>query len=249
MREYFSFTYKNATYKIHCRKPAEAVRVIRRQRLLLERYIIRNPEFLTSFDPVPCGKDAAPIIRAMCEAGFKAGTGPMAAVAGAIAQIAAETVAGEDDEVIIDNGGDVYLILQSPAVVALYTGKNKSNPGIGLRINPDMTPLAVCSSSSRMGHSASLGNCDLVTVVARDASLADACATAACNMIKGPDDLGKISFFLEKIGSLEGIIAITDGMTALSGKLPPIVNVEDDKLDEKITSFPGVTPGNFFSAL
>lgn len=192
----------------------------------------------------------------MASAAERTGTGPMAAVAGAIAQHAAAAVVGTppaDDtggptgapdsprrgapphiDCIVDNGGDIYLHLQEEALVGVYAGDSGSIPPLALRVTPNATPLAICSSSSRMGHSTSLGNCDLATVLSRNGALADAAATAACNSVHG---VGNIQPTLERIGAITGVIGvilINAGHVGLYGNLPHIERIAAPPIRRKI---------------
>jgi ApbE superfamily uncharacterized protein (UPF0280 family) len=84
---------------------------------------------------------------------------------------------GRAEEAVVDNGGDIYLQAVQPVVVSLGTGTSRLADRLAFRVEPEDTPLSICSSSGKMGHSMSLGRCDLATVVAKDAALADAAAT------------------------------------------------------------------------
>jgi ApbE superfamily uncharacterized protein (UPF0280 family) len=159
------------------------------------------------------------------------GVGPMAAVAGAIAQLAAEAAfrAGAR-EAIIDNGGDLYIASDAEVTVALYAGENKVGGRLAFAIPPDRLPLSVCSSSSRMGHSMSFGDCDLATVVSRDAALADAAATLAANLVKRPEDIAPT---LDRVGEIPGVIGVVlvkADQVGLIGDLPKLVRNVADKL-------------------
>jgi hypothetical protein len=77
-----------------------------------------------------------------------------------------------------------------------------------------------------MGHSKSLGKCDLATVVARDAALADAAATQAANLVKTVEDVNPA---LERITAIEGILGvmiIKNDRVGLAGQLPPLVKIQ-----------------------
>ncbi len=120
------------------------------------------------------------------------GVGPMAAVAGAMAQWAAKAaLAAGAEEAIVDNGGDIYLKAVEPVIVSLGTGTSKLADRLAFRVEPEETPISICSSSGKMGHSMSLGQCDLATIVAKDAALADAAATQAANLVRTPDGRGR----------------------------------------------------------
>ena len=61
---------------------------IYRSRADLELFIARDPYFQRTLEPYACPPDAPEIVRRMCDATAKAGVGPMAAVAGTIAEYA-----------------------------------------------------------------------------------------------------------------------------------------------------------------
>jgi ApbE superfamily uncharacterized protein (UPF0280 family) len=163
----------------------------------------------------------------MAHAAQLVGVGPMAAVAGAMAQFAAEAaLAAGPVEVIVDNGGDIYLKAAESVVVSLGTGTAGLAARLAFSIEPQETPIAICSSSGRMGRSTSLGQCDLATVVATDAALADAAATQAANLVKSVDD---VDAALERIAGIEGVagaVIVKDDRVGLAGRLPRLVKAQ-----------------------
>ena len=205
-RIYRTFTYREAVLRICCDRFDLVTAEIRRQRGLLEDYIRRQPEFKHSFAPIELLSDAPEIARQMARAARLVGAGPMAAVAGAMAQYAAQAAlrAGAT-EAIVDNGGDVYLRTVEPVVVALGTGTTGLADRLAFSIEPHETPVSICSSSGKMGHSTSLGQCDLATVVSKDAALADAAATQAANLVRTVDD---VDADLERVARIEGIAGV-----------------------------------------
>lgn len=230
------FTYKDSNFRILCSCFDVVVGEIRRQRSLLEAYIVRHPEFHTSMTPVGLLPDAPEIARRMTFAAAAVGVGPMAAVAGTIAQMAAEIAIDRGGrQVIVENGGDIFLAGTSPATVGLYAGPGRIGGRLAFAVTPEHLPLAICSSSSRMGHSTSLGDCDLATVVSQNASLADAAATHACNLVRSPQDIDKA---LECIASIKGVIGalIAKGeRIGVIGDLPELVRNRDPAKNHKIT--------------
>ena len=224
MRTYRSFTHKDAVLRICC-EPFDAVTAeLVRQRALLETYIERHPEFGRSMSPLSVLDDAPPIARQMAGAAQRVGVGPMAAVAGAMAQAAAR--AGLDagaGEAIVENGGDIYAAVVEPVVIRLYAGDSDVRDRLAFRIEPDRTPLAVCSSSGKMGHSTSLGRCDLATVVAADAALADAAATQAANLVSAETDIDAALESVNAIDGVAGVLIAHGTRIGLAGDLPELV--------------------------
>ena len=122
-----------------------------------------------------------------------AGTGPMSAVAGAIAEYICNDLLTEFSlqEVIIENGGDIFMKLTSPATISVYAGTSPLSEKISLVIKPEETPLSVCCSSGTVGHSLSFGIADACMIACRSGALADAYATAFCNEVKSKDMVRK----------------------------------------------------------
>ncbi len=159
----------------------------------------------------------------------------MAAVAGASAQAAAEAAleAGAC-EAIVDNGGDIFLYSEQKIVIGLYAGTHSLSGRLAFEIMPVEMPLAVCSSSSCMGHSLSLGDCDLATAVGKDAALADAAATLACNLVREPEDLGRALEKVMAIQGVQGVLIVKEGKVGIMGELPKLIRHEDKCLSKKI---------------
>jgi len=176
----------------------------------LESYITRDPRFAESYVPVAVAPDAPRIVADMARAAAAVGVGPMAAVAGAVAQYVALGLSPLSGEVIVENGGDIYLIGETERTVALWAGA-QGVQGVGLVIAPEAMPLGVCTSSGRIGPSESFGKADAMTVLARDAALADAAATALGNRIHGPEDLDAVLEAARGIEGLTGVVATIDG--------------------------------------
>ena len=226
-RTYRTFTHREAVFRICCDRFDTVTAEIIRQRQILGEYINLHPDFRDSFEPVELRSDAPEVAQRMARAGRLVGVGPMAAVAGPMAQRAAEAAleAGAS-EVIVDNGGDIYLRVVAPALIGIGTGTAELADGLAFSLGADDTPVAICSSSGRMGHSRSLGKCNLATVVAKDAALADAAATQAANLVTGVEDVDSA---LERIAGIEGVagvMIVKNDHVGLAGDLPPLVKVQ-----------------------
>jgi hypothetical protein len=223
-RVYRTFTHHEAVLRICCDQFDAVVAEIVRQRRILEEYIARHPQFKTVLAPIALKADAPEVAQRMARAAQRAGVGPMAAVAGAMAQLAAEAaLAAGAEEVIVDNGGDIYLKAVEPVVVALGTGTAKLADRLAFSVEPHETPLALCSSSGKMGHSMSFGLCDLATIVAKDAALADATATEAGNLVKTADDIDAALERILRIEGVDGVLLVKDDRVGLAGHLPQLM--------------------------
>ncbi len=179
-----------------------------RERAQLEGYISAHPNFLTALTPWPEDPFAPPLVREMIAAGRRAGVGPMAAVAGAIAERVGRELLSDSPEVIVENGGDLFLALSRPATVSLYAGASPLSHRIGLKIRPEDTPLGVCTSSGTVGHSRSFGWADAACVLAPTAALADALATALGNRIQQAGDLAPALDWLAQVPGALGAVAV-----------------------------------------
>jgi ApbE superfamily uncharacterized protein (UPF0280 family) len=240
MRRFEAFRHKEASFRI-CSDRFDLIKAeILRQRALLEAYIRRQPEFATSLSPLPALLPEAPEVAQRMHRGSRpAGVGPMAAVAGCIAELAAgAAISAGAREAIVENGGDIYIASQGPVVVGLFAGDNPLSGRLAFRVRPAQLPLAICSSSGRMGHSLSFGDCDLATVVSRDACLADAAATLAGNLVRRPEDIEPA---LERVGAIAGVLGvliIEEDRVGMLGALPQLVRQGDPAFPEKITRHP-----------
>jgi ApbE superfamily uncharacterized protein (UPF0280 family) len=226
-RTYRTFTYREAVFRIYCEKFDVVTAEIVRQRRILEDYIARHPEFRQSLEPLELLAGAPEVAQSMARAAKLVGVGPMAAVAGAMAQFAglAAPNAGAR-EVIVDNGGDIYIRIVEPAIIGLKTGTADLGDRLAFSLKADDTPISICSSSGKMGHSMSLGECDLATVVAKDAALADAAATAAANLVKNVDDIDPALERISAIEGVDGVVIVNGARIGLAGKLPPLVKIK-----------------------
>lgn len=197
----------------------QALRAIEGCRAPLERYIERYPQFLTALQPLPVAEDAPKLVREMAEAAQRTGVGPMAAVAGAIAEAVGRELMRFSSEVIVENGGDIFLSILQPRLVGVYAGEAPFTGKIALNIEPEDTPLGICTSSGTVGHSLSFGRADAVIVLSPCAALADAAATAIGNLIKMDSDIPKAIEFAQGIQGVSGVLIIIGSKMGAWGKV------------------------------
>lgn len=197
----------------------KARRLVLKYRRLLEKYIERYPPFLTSLVPIFSPKDAPLIVKHMVEATRKAGVGPMASVAGAIAEFVGKELLTLSQEIIVENGGDIYLKSLRKRIVGIYAGASSLTGKIGLEIEGQDTPLGICTSSGTVGHSLSYGKADAVVVISESAILADAMATAIGNLISQCSDIADGIEFGKGVQGLRGIVIIKDDNIGLWGEV------------------------------
>ncbi|MCL2474719.1 MAG: UPF0280 family protein [Chloroflexi bacterium] len=185
----------------------------------IENYIIIYPDFATSLVPLPLDYAAPAIVRQMLKAGKKAGVGPMAAVAGAIAQAVAVSLHKESADVLVENGGDVFMYSMRDRVLGIWAGENSSFNKYGLKIKAADTPVSICCSSGKVGHSLSFGLADVAIVIAKNGALADACATALGNRISVKEDLQAAINYIQNIKGVLGVVAIIGQDMAVWGQV------------------------------
>ena len=203
-----------------------AERTLSAARKEIETYITGQPRFLTSLEPLLIDMEAPGVARRMAAAAALAGVGPMAAVAGAIAQVTVEAlVAAGARHVIVDNGGDVVLRIDRPVRIGIFTGSAKIRD-IALSFEPRPGIFSVCTSSGSVGHSLSFGRADAAMVVAASGSLADAMATALGNRVREASDEAIDQAIRDTLTEgVEGLLVVAGGCLGLGGKLPQIVRV------------------------
>jgi uncharacterized protein len=181
---------------------AAARQSILRHRYQLEQYLLGHPDFLPTLIPVPPDEFAPPLVRRMIAAGQSAGVGPMASVAGAVAEAVGNDLLSESEEIIVENGGDVFLRCSREVKVGIFAGQSPLSLRVGLVVPAAAHPWGVCTSSGTVGPSLSFGRADAVCILSPSAPLADAAATAVGNLVRFPSDLER---GLEKARTIEGV--------------------------------------------
>ncbi|NLW91493.1 MAG: UPF0280 family protein [Syntrophomonadaceae bacterium] len=185
----------------------------------LEYYIEMQPDFKTTFLPIQLLPGAPDIARLMAGAGLLAGVGPMAAVAGAFAQTIGEYLNPYSAEVIVENGGDIYLRSSIPRTIAIFAGESSFSNQIALKVNPAGNSLGICTSSGTVGPSVSLGKADAVLIRAASAALADAVASRAGNQVQNENDLMKAVEAAREVPGVEGVLVIKNDKMAAWGDM------------------------------
>lgn len=177
-------------------------------RKYIETYIKKHPEFLSSLVPINEDNQAPPIVRDMLKSSNIADVGPMASVAGAIAEYVCNDLLKLSSNVIVENGGDIFLNTGCEAMVGIFAGDSPLSYKVNITIKPPKMPVGICTSSGTVGHSLSFGKADAVCVLSKSSTMADAAATAIGNLVRGKRD---IKMALErgiKINGVSGIVII-----------------------------------------
>jgi len=190
--------------------------------------ISADPFFGTTYEPYTPSPNDECVVKRMCIASLAASVGPMAAVAGAIAEYAVERMVSAGAEyAVVDNGGDIALVSDRIVNIGMYV--NVNGKGLSLKIMPTARILGICSSSASVGPSVSFGGSDISTVISNDVSLADACATALGNAVNADN----IKEPLEHTCGIDGVIgclSYCNGMLSVCGDVPEMVTCETDDL-------------------
>ncbi len=187
----------------------EIVDELVRVRRGLKAYICRRPSFGSSLVPVEVEPGAPELVREMAEAAALAGVGPMAAVAGAIAQAIGRFLTNRFEHVVVENGGDIFLQSSRSRIIGIYAGRASRLSGrLAIRLDEDGFPVGVCTSAGTVGPSLSFGSSDATTVISKNTALADAAATAVGNRVVSVSDIGSAIEFGSKIPGVEGIVVV-----------------------------------------
>lgn len=197
-------------------KVREQVLSLRRE---LEDYIKWDPQFVKTMTPYSPLPTAPEIAREMARAAGKAGVGPMAAVAGAFSAYIGRYLALRAANVIVENGGDIYLRSSKQRLIGVFAARSPFTNRIALKIKHHQSPLGICTSSGTVGHSASMGKADAVVVLAPSVPLADAVATAAGNRVAGEKDLQQAVEFAVGVPGVAGALAIMGDKLAAAGDI------------------------------
>jgi ApbE superfamily uncharacterized protein (UPF0280 family) len=190
-----------------------------RYRAQIEEYIRYHPEFKTSLMPLPIDNLAPDIVKEMLEAAKTAGVGPMASVAGAIAEQVGKDLLACSYNVIVENGGDIYMNVKDDISIGIFAGDSPLSGKIALRVAAAEMPLGLCTSSGTIGHSLSFGVADAVCIKSQSAALADAAATSVGNLIRKKSDVTKGLDRAMAIKGVLGVLIVTGDTLAIQGSM------------------------------
>jgi len=227
IRRRFQFRETIATILADAEEHIQAAREgMMQARQDLERHISHDPFFLTTLEPYHA-ISGSPVVQRMTSAGISAGVGPMAAVAGTIAWGGIESMARSGATMaVIDNGGDIVILSDRTLRVGIHAGASPHSDRLAFEIPPQEEILAVATSSATVGPSLSFGTADAVTVFSRTPALADAWATAICNVISQDD-----TSIMEKVPwqEIDGVFVVAGEWTCSFGRLPPLIRARVDR--------------------
>lgn len=196
-----------------------ALEKIKELRTILDDYIIEEPFFKKSLKPFLPAENAPIETKEMAVAAEKAGIGPMSAVAGLFAREVGETLLQNFsvEEMVIENGGDIFVVLKSELVLSVFAGESPLSERIGLVIPSKKSKLGICTSAGTVGPSLSFGKADAVVVICEDVLLADAFATAFGNKVKSPNDVEKVIKQSEKYPEILSMLIVCEDKVGIRG--------------------------------
>ncbi len=229
LKEAFRYKETRGTIITDSQRALDSAKLtIKRNRKQLEKYIQQNPVFLHSLEPVHISRGPE-VVKRMAEASVEAGVGPMAAVAGVLADLAVEAMIQSGAEVaVVEDGGEASAMSTMPIDVALSAGQSLLSKRIGFRLKS--FPVGVATSSGKYSHALSFGDADAATIFAENAGLADAAATAVGNMIKGSDECEAIKQGIcraESIRGVKGVFILYEEKVGKAGEVPEIIGITD----------------------
>jgi ApbE superfamily uncharacterized protein (UPF0280 family) len=224
----FRVVVKETDLLVHAEKKlvAETRELVLEHRGYVEAFIKAHPDFMAALNPWRLDGLAPKIVSDMVRAGTNAGVGPMAAIAGAIAQHVGLGLLRITRQVVVENGGDIFIKTEVPVTVGILAGKSPLSMQLGIRVRCEQQPVAVCTSSGTVGHSLSFGKADAVCVIADSCAVADAAATAIGNLIQSPENINDAITAAKRIDEIGGIIIIAGNKIGIWGDLEvvPLLN-------------------------
>ncbi len=196
-----------------------ALAKIKSLRNKFDEYIQLEPFFKKSLKPFQPTQNAPAETVEMAVVAEKAGIGPMSAVAGLFAREVGEEILKNFsvEELIVENGGDIYVLLKSELTLSVFAGDSILSERIGLVIPPEKQKLGICTSAGTVGPSLSYGKADAVVVICEDVLLADAFATAFGNKVKSAADVEKVIKYSEKYPDILSLLIICEDKIGIRG--------------------------------
>lgn len=207
-----------------------AIDSVLHHRKLLEVYIDHNPGYQYALSPVKVEEDAPRVVKMAAEAVEMAKVGPMAAIPGALAELAVEAMKSYGGSTnIVENGGEMAGYSMSPINIGIHAGPSVLSDRIGFHLREKDFPIGIATSSATVGHALTFGEADAAVVIADSASIADATATAVCNAVRGKDVGASIQRGLRvaKMLPIRSALIIRGKRIGTVGKLPKILRIDE----------------------
>jgi ApbE superfamily uncharacterized protein (UPF0280 family) len=226
-----------------------AIAKVKTHRMELETYITLHPIFRYTLTPYPFEPNSPQIVKIMCNACNLVEIGPMASVAGALADLAVNSMISYGAQIaIVENGGEVSASSNEAFTVGLFTGETNLFNSVFFQIYPSDCPIGIGTSSATISHAINFGEADTVTVFADTAAIADAAATAICNVVIGKDiktSVQKGLDFARKIDLIRGAFIVRGKYAGSIGNMPDFVKM-DVELNRSQISLTEALPADMF---
>lgn len=197
----------------------EVIGAVIKYRSQIEEYIEEYPVFKTTLEPYTPNRFAPKIVQDMSRFCSQVGVGPMAGVAGAVAEFVGYDMLPSSRELIIENGGDIFLNSKKARTVGIFAGSSPLSNKVAIEVQPHLASLGICTSSGTVGHSFSFGKADAVVIISPSAILSDAVATAIGNIIKTREDILNGIEVAKKISGVSGVVIIKDDKMGCWGEI------------------------------
>ncbi|MBN1405483.1 MAG: UPF0280 family protein [Candidatus Omnitrophica bacterium] len=197
----------------------DAKKIVIEARRNIEEYIKKRPDFKTSLSPLAYDEKALGIVKEMLRASSLARVGPMASVAGAVAEAVARGLAAKARDIIVENGGDIFIISQATRKIGIFAGDSPLSNKIGIEIKAQDTPCGICTSSATVGPSLSFGKADAAVIYSKNCALADAAATAVGNTVKARKDIEKGLKLAKSIKGVKGALIVAGNAFGAWGRI------------------------------
>ena len=190
-------------------------------RELINHYSKNHKEFLESHKPVVIFENSPKIVKEMAKAAKKSNIGPMGSVAGAFSEFIAKDIIEKYNvkEIVIENGGDIFLKIETSIIISVFAGKSSLSEKIGIQIPPSSTPCGVCTSAGTIGHSFSYGKADALMIVCKNTLLADVYATKFCNKVIDENSIQPVLEEIKTIPEILSAIIIINDKVGFCGSL------------------------------
>lgn len=175
----------------------------------IEKYIEKNPYFYDSLEPIMPVEETPAIINFMCDASDKAGVGPMASVAGAVAEFVGRDLLAFSDEIVVENGGDIFIRSAKKRIIGIYAGDDSPFTGkLAIEVDASKNGIGVCTSSGTVSHSLSFGRADAALIISDNTALADAVATLAGNAVQDASGIEKGIELARSVSGVRGVLIL-----------------------------------------
>ena len=185
----------------------------------IEAYIACDSNFLSSLHPYEVGETAPEIVKVMSEHASKANVGPMAGIAGVIAEYIGRRLSSRHRIILCNNGGDIYYESPEEQWILLNAPGSPFHNQIKICVPSAIKGKGLCTSSGTSGHSVNMGRAYAVSILAGNACSADVWATAMSNQIRSHEDIDRILSLCKEQDDIEGVVILVDNYLGIWGDI------------------------------